>query len=127
MSSTRTISGRNGVVLLGIGLLLVTAALFGVLRVERAHADPSTCPDGNACAWTGAVYNGDRREIDGSFGGTGWHMFSSSRSSAKNRFGARVIKFGILSAQEDECLAPNGEDPFMSVIWFKVSDTGGNC
>jgi hypothetical protein len=118
----------------GLGALAILTLAVMIGSPQIALADSPGCADGNACAWNDYNYNGSRRDIDGSQGGTGWHNFQHRKYSAKNRFDTRCILLssfiggggpGVVS------LNPGENDPTAPGAggwWaFKVTDSGVFC
>jgi hypothetical protein len=86
-------------------------ALLGVLAIQafspRGAIAASLCDDHTACFWVNNDYNGDKRSVDASDAGTGWHNFATNRRSAKSRFDNHLVKLRDVTGQI-WCLLPGG-------------------
>jgi hypothetical protein len=110
-----------------LALVLATAAVGGLAVLSMVYADVSkavpTCPDGNACVWTNAWYDGSRHTYSAGIGHD-W-VYATNRGSAKNRFNNRP--FRLMIGDDKMCLDPGENNPTWPFEWVRVGLQGQRC
>lgn len=132
--------GGTGVVRPTRSFVVATAATIGALALFGvAYADngasatsgtefvskkrSAVCPDGKACAWTGAYYDGSKTEYSGA-SCCDW-LYSGIRGSAKNRMNNRP--FRMSDGYNERCLNPGQNQDFFNFHYVKVGGQGNRC
>jgi hypothetical protein len=94
-----------------------------------AAADTNNCPEGTACFWQNSDFEGNKVVLENDLGGTGWHGFTHSKFSMKNKFNDRAVYYATITGTYCTNPGPNDTDRFIAggADAYKITGKGGRC